>query len=177
MGLWVHDLDKMVDYFTRLFGFIVSDRGITRGTPIAFLTLDPGAHHQVVLAQGRPAELAFNVLQQISFKTDSLAAVRAYYEALRSEPVTQIQGITHGNAWSVYFRDPEDNRTEIYCDTPWHVAQPFGVPMDYALPEEEIVRLTQELIRDKPTFSTFEEFSRETAAKIEAKRAQPALQI
>ena len=173
MGLWVHDLDKMVDFYTRVFGFIVSDRGVTRGSPIAFLTLEPGAHHQVVMAEGRPEKIDFNILQQISFKTDTLANVRAYYQALQSEPVTQLQGITHGNAWSVYFRDPEDNRTEVYCDTPWHVAQPFGVPMDYAQPEDEIVKQTLALIRDKPTFSTFDEFRAETGRKLTAKRGAP----
>lgn len=171
MGLWVHDLDKMVAFYTRVFGFIVSDRGVTRGSPIAFLTLDPGAHHQIVMAEGRPAELVFNPIQQISFKTDKLASVRAYYKALQSESVTNIQGITHGNAWSIYFQDPENNRTEVYCDTPWHVAQPFGVPIDMALPEDEIMRRTQELIRDKPTYSTFDEWSRETETKLAIKRA------
>jgi catechol 2,3-dioxygenase-like lactoylglutathione lyase family enzyme len=174
MGLWVHDLDKMVGFYTRVFGFHVSDRGVSRGNPIAFLTLDPGAHHQIVLVKGRPAELAFNPIQQISFKTDSLANVRAYHKALQSEPVTAIQGITHGNAWSVYFQDPENNRTEVYCDTPWHVAQPFGVPMDMSLPEEEIRRLTLEAIHDKPTYTSFDEWSRDTAVKIDAKR-EPAL--
>jgi catechol 2,3-dioxygenase len=171
MGLWVHDLDRMVAFYTRLYGFLVSDRGEARGSRIAFMTLDSGSHHQLVMQEGRPAEISFNILQQISFRTDSLASVRAYHAALRSEPVSQIQGITHGNAWSVYFHDPEGNRSEIYCDTPWHVAQPFGVPIDLALPEDEIVRLTQDLIRDKPTLMPMESFKAETAARLAAGRA------
>jgi len=170
MGLRVHDIDKMVAFYTRFFGFMVSDRGETRGHRVAFLTLDPRSHHQIVMEDGRPPKIDFNNIQQISFKTDTLANVRAYYKALQTEPVTGIRPISHGNAWSVYFQDPEDNRTEVYCDTPWHVAQPFGVPIDLALPEDEIVLLTQELIRDKPTYSTFEEFSRQTEAKLASKR-------
>ncbi len=171
MGLWVHDLDMMVGFYTRLYGFLVSDRGEARGSRIAFLTLDAGSHHQLVMQEGRPKEIDFNILQQISFKTDGLASVRAYHAALQSEPVTDIRGITHGNAWSVYFHDPEGNRSEVYCDTPWHVAQPFGVPIDLALPEAEIVRRTEELIRDKPTLKPFDEFRAETAAKLAAGRA------
>ncbi len=166
MGLWVHDLDRMVDFYTRLYGFLVSDRGEARGSRIAFLTLDAGSHHQLVMQEGRPKEIDFNILQQISFKTNSLASVRAYHAALLAEPVTDIRGITHGNAWSVYFHDPEGNRSEVYCDTPWHVAQPFGVPIDLALAEDEIVRQTQELIRDKPTLKPMDEYAAETAAKL-----------
>jgi catechol 2,3-dioxygenase-like lactoylglutathione lyase family enzyme len=171
MGLRVHDIDKMVAFYTRFFGFHVADRGETRGHRVAFLTLDPNSHHQIVMEDGRPEKIDFNNIQQISFKTDGLASVRAYWKALQTEAVTDIRPITHGNAWSVYFQDPEDNRTEIYCDTPWHVAQPFGVPIDYSLPEPEILRFTQELIRDKPTYSSFEEFRRTTATKLDAKLA------
>lgn len=170
MGLRVHDLDKMVAFYTRFLGFHVSDRGETRGHRVAFLTLDPSSHHQIVMEDGRPAKLDFNNIQQVSFKTDSLANVRAYWRALKAEPVTEIRPITHGNAWSVYFQDPEDNRTEIYCDTPWHVSQPFGVPIDYDLPEAEIMRITEALIRDKPTYSSFDDFRRDTAARIEKLR-------
>ena len=171
LGLWVHDLDRMVAFYTRFFGFTLSDRGETRGHRVAFLTLDPDSHHQVVMEDGRPDKVDFNTIQQISFKTNGLAGVRAYWKALQSEPVTGIRPITHGNAWSVYFQDPEDNRTEIYCDTPWHVAQPFGVEIDYSLSEAEIMRITQDMIRNSPTYSSFEEFRRETARKIGATRA------
>ena len=166
MGLRVHDIDKMVAFYTRFFGFMVSDRGETRGHRVAFLTLDPASHHQIVMEDGRPEKIDFNNIQQISFKTDGLTQVRAYWRALQSEPVTGIRPITHGNAWSVYFQDPEDNRTEIYCDTPWHVAQPFGVPIDLSLSEAEIEAKTLELIRNSPTYSSFEEFSRATAKKL-----------
>src|SRR3954466_8352488 len=126
MGLWVHDLGAMESFYTRIYGFHLSDRGHVRGTDYAFLTLDPNVHHQLVLASGRPAEISFNVLNQISFKVSSLADLRRFYTALQREPrVTDIRPMTHGNAWSVYFADPEGNRSEIFADTPWHVAQPF----------------------------------------------------
>ena len=166
MGLRVHDIDKMVAFYTRFFGFTVSDRGETRGHRVAFLTLDPDSHHQVVMEDGRPEKVDFNTIQQISFKTDGLGLQRFVVGAHAGEPVTGIRPITHGNAWSVYFQDPEDNRTEIYCDTPWHVAQPFGVEIDLSLPEAEIMRITQDMIRNSPTYSTFEEFRRATAVKL-----------
>jgi len=55
----------------------------------------------------------------------TLADLRALNDVLASDHrVTQIVPLTHGNAWSVYFRDPELNGVEVFIDTPWHVRQP-----------------------------------------------------
>jgi catechol 2,3-dioxygenase len=37
---------------------------------------------------------------------------------------------THGNAMSIYFRDPEGNRLEVFMDTPWYCEQPLREPID-----------------------------------------------
>ena len=59
VGVFVTDLNKMVDFYTRVLGLVVSDRNEMKdGREIAFLTLDPREHHQVVFATGRPADLA-----------------------------------------------------------------------------------------------------------------------
>ena len=44
--------------------------------------------------------------------------------------------MNHGNSWSLYFNDPEDNTVEIYMDTPWYVAQPFADDLDLDLPDD-----------------------------------------
>ena len=41
------------------------------------------------------------------------------------ERVRYAVPVTHGNAVSVYFADPEGNGIEVFCDTPWHVRQPI----------------------------------------------------
>jgi catechol 2,3-dioxygenase-like lactoylglutathione lyase family enzyme len=168
VGLWVADLDMMTEFYCRMYDFHLSDRGVARGTEFAFLTLDPGSHHQLVLATGRPAEVSFNVLNQISFKVESLGDVRRFYQALKGEAVTDIRPMTHGNAWSVYFQDPENNRSEIFTDTPWYVRQPFGEPIDLELPEEEIIRRTEEMIAGDQTRRPFDDWREETARKISA---------
>ena len=38
--------------------------------------------------------------------------------------------VTHGNALSVYFLDPEGNRVELLIDTPWYVPQPHRLVVD-----------------------------------------------
>ena len=43
---------------------------------------------------------------------------------------TDMRVTSHGNAWSCYFKDPEGNTVEAYLDTPFHVPQPHGEPLD-----------------------------------------------
>ena len=45
--LYVSDLDNMLDYYTRVLGFAVADRGpMGENAPeIVFLSQDPGEHH------------------------------------------------------------------------------------------------------------------------------------
>ena len=114
MGVFVTDINKMVDFYTRVLGLVVSDRDVRKdGTEIAFMTLDPHEHHQVVFATGRPADLNYNVIQQLSFRAPSLSALRETYVALKGEPILELGPISHGNALSAYFRDPEGNRVDI----------------------------------------------------------------
>jgi len=168
MAIFVHDLEKMVDFYTRVVGLTVSDRGRsnTAETELAFMSCDPGEHHQFVLASGRPDYATFSVAQQISFLVDSLEEVRLMYHRLRAEEGVRIdRTVTHGNAWSVYFFDPEGNRIEIYCHTPWHVPQPHVHPVDFALPADVIMKLTEAHCREDPGFMTVKE-----REKVMAKR-------
>ena len=126
MGIHVRDVERMRDFYTHLLGFVVTDEGETPKRRFAFLSGSADEHHQVVLAGGRPDDVPFNVLNQISFKLDSLATLRAVAGKLEGEGVTESEPVNHGNAWSVYSFDPEGNRTEAFIDSPWQVAQPLG---------------------------------------------------
>ena len=55
--------------------------------------------------------------------------------------------VTHGNALSVYFLDPEGNRVEFLIDTPWHVPQPYRIPVDLSLPDEELWASIEQHVR------------------------------
>ena len=51
VGLYVHDVPKMIDFYTKVLGFVVSD-GAEDGR-ITFLSRNPSDHHQVgTLASG-----------------------------------------------------------------------------------------------------------------------------
>ena len=166
-GIWVTDFADMIAFYRGIFNFHVSDEGrYPDGKRLIFLTLDPTAHHTFVIAEGRPAGSPSTV-NQLSFRTDSLASVRHYWERVTRAPVQRWVTITHGNAWSVYFWDPEGNRVEVFCDTPWHVPQPCGVPIDFAAKsDDEIYEFTRKLAQDLDGFKAFDDWRSETAREM-----------
>jgi len=174
-GIHVHDLEPMQDFYTRVLGLLVMDRGSLPGGPtLAFLSRDPDQHHQLVLVTGRPADAGYNVVNQISFKLPTLADLKALYARVRAEGVTQFRVVTHGNAWSVYFADPEGNRVELFVDTPWHTPQPFAEPFDIDADEAQIVDRTEAICRARPGFSSRAEWRRRQVNRLAADAVAPA---
>ena len=165
-GIFVTDINRMVDFYTRFLGFAVSDRGPNPNGEIVFMTRDPREHHQLVMASGRPADLPFNVINQISLRVDSLGTLRELYQGLKDEPVEILGPISHGNALSVYFRDPEKNRVELLIDTPWYVPQPHRVPVDIMQADDKVWAWIEKECRDTPGFKTRKEWMAEIERKI-----------
>ena len=176
MVLNVHDMDKMVDFYTRVLGFELMDRGPLNsarvgGGEIVFLSQAANHHHQVAFVEGRGDPEPSNNTNHIAYRSSgTLADLRALLNVLEAEPaVTNILPLTHGNAWSIYFRDPECNGLEIFIDSPWHVQQPQGEPLDLKASDEEIVAKTEAKFRDRPEFGPIDEFyARRTAHLAEA---------
>jgi catechol-2,3-dioxygenase len=177
VGIHVTDIERMVDFYTRVLRFVVSDRGkTTQGNgDIVFMTRDPAEHHQFVMATGRPADLQYNIVNQLSFRVDSLQTLRDLHEELKAESGVKILGpITHGNALSVYFLDPEGNRIEFLIDTPWHVPQPFRIPVDLSLSDEKLWASIETHVRATPGFKPMAEWKAEIKKKIENATRQTA---
>jgi catechol-2,3-dioxygenase len=170
-GFFVRDIERMAEFYTRLLGFAISDRGeldTPRGkVAFVFLTRDPREHHQIVLASGRPDELAFNAINQISFRMQDFAGLREMHRALQSEKgVSEIAPVSHGNALSVYFRDPEGNRIELFVDTPWYVDQPMRIPMDMSLSDAALWKWAEETARALPGYQPVEEWRAELGRRL-----------
>jgi len=167
VGVFVNDLPKIVDFYTRVLGLVISDRAVRNdGGEIVFMTLDPREHHQVVFASGRPAELTYNMIQQLSFRAESLTSLREIYAALKREKIVELGPISHGNAISAYFRDPEGNRLEVFIDTKWHVPQPCAAPLDLTQPEAEIMGFVERQVAALPGVSMRSDWERERMAKF-----------
>jgi catechol 2,3-dioxygenase len=165
MGIYVADLARMEDFYTRVLGFAVTDRGELGATTIVFLSLDPREHHQIILASGRK-DAGFNPINQISFRLSELAALRQMAQRLKNEGVQDLAPVSHGNALSVYFRDPEGNRLELFVDTPWYVRQPLRLPMDLSLPDAELWAWAEAEARKQPDFQRVEEWRAQIARRI-----------
>jgi len=166
-GINVTDLGRMEDFYTRVIGLLVSDRGaLPDGPTLVFLSRDPDEHHQMVLVTGRPPGVDHNVVNQISFKLPALADLKAMHARAREEGIKQFRIVTHGNAWSVYFADPEGNRVELFVDTPWHTPQPYAEPFDIEAPVEAILAATEALCRSRPGFASRAEWRQAQVARM-----------
>ena len=167
--LAVRDLDRMVAFYTDVLGFHISNRGepVPGMGEMVFLTQDPTAHHQIVLVQtAEPAPRAFVLADHLAFRTGSLDELRVIGQRLVDAEVTSVIPISHGNAWSLYFTDPEGNGLECFVDTPFHVAQPYADGLDLAAPDDEIEATTRGKLEGLPEFQLFDDWRQAMAARL-----------
>ena len=155
MGFYVTDLARMTQFYTEVMGFTQTDEGNLGTVQLVFLSRDPSEHHQVVLATGRPEGLSFNLINQLSFRVRDLATLRSVHNhALTFDGVHDMQCATHGNAVSIYFRDPEGNRIEVFLDTPWYCEQPLREAIDIHQSDEAIMARAQAIAQSRPKFQS-----------------------
>jgi catechol-2,3-dioxygenase len=58
----------------------------------------------------------------------------------------------------VYFKDPEGNGVEIFCDSPFHVQQPQVQEWDPQMDIEPLTSWTKETFESENEFGPIEEF-------------------
>jgi len=167
VGIYAHDKPLLERFYSTVLGLMVTDSGQGRGgTELTFLSASPGNHHQLVLVSGRPDTSGFNPINQISFMVDSLADLRVVHRRALDNGASEMRVISHGNAWSCYFKDPEGNTVEAYLDTPFHVPQPHGRPLDLNKSDEEILRETEDACRADPGFMMMDAFQASLAVRL-----------
>ena len=167
MGISVFDADRMAAFYHRLLGMEETDRGVIAGDrTIVFLSRSPADHHQIALVSGRTAEET--TVGQVSFRVSTLDDLRAMKAAAEAdEEAGPIRQVTHGNAWSIYFPDPEGNTVEAFVDSPYHVQQPVAEPFDLARPDEELIEQLERDFGSDPSFRPIEEWRAEFAARLD----------
>jgi catechol 2,3-dioxygenase len=150
----------MIAFYTSVFRMQVSDKGPGRTFPymLAFLSGTPDQHHQLVLVQNRPVGSQSTVMQ-ISFMVETLDDLREAKTRALQHGATEMRGLNHGNAISIYFADPEKNTVEVYLDTPWYVSQPHGDPLDLDDSDTKIWADTELVVRADPSFMPVEEWA------------------
>ena len=167
VGLYAHDKQRLERFYTTVLGLMVTDSGTARsGMEITFMSSNPGNHHQFVIVGGRPDTSGFNPINQISFMVDSLSDLREVHRRALDNGASDMRVTSHGNAWSCYFKDPEGNTVEAYLDTPFHVPQPHGEPLDLTKSDDEILRETEASCRADPGFMMMKDFQELLARRL-----------
>jgi len=149
VGIYTQDLMKMRDFYTRVIGLQVADEDLD-GRGMCFLSADPvSEHHEFVLMKGRNTPEEMQLVQQISFKVPTIQDLREYKKRIEEEELKIDRIVSHGNAFGMYFFDPENNRVELYYRTGFPVPQPHGDPLDLSRSDEELITDARELLYTK----------------------------
>lgn len=170
----VRDGAAMAKFYTEVLGFQVTDRGLLTRGPAAgreliFMSHSPDEHHQIILIPSNDGGPGGTGIGHVAFRVDTLDGVRRVFEKVRALPHAKPEPVSHGNTWSVYFRDPEDNRIEVFTQIPWHANQPCRFDVDYDLPDAELKAAT---LRDAQHLAGFT--SNEAWAEAFTKRFEEA---
>jgi catechol-2,3-dioxygenase len=167
--LKVRDLEGMISFYEDLLDFRVADRGPLgpEGAPeIVFMSGSSSDHHQMALLAARGPEEASS-LDHNAFRVDELANVKTMFgRASADERAVQVMPLTHGNAISVYFRDPEGNGIEVFWDSPWHAKQPAVSGWDPSLSDEQVLAAVEKDYRDHPEFGPMEDYRAQMAERF-----------
>ena len=149
VGIYAEDLMKQRDFYTRVMGLQIADEDLeNRG--MVFMSADPvSEHHEFVLMKGRVTSDDAKVIQQISFKVLTIDDMREYKHRLEAENLKIERIVSHGNAFGMYFFDPEGNRVEIYYRTGFPVPQPHGDLIDLERSNEELIADARDLLVTK----------------------------
>lgn len=163
----VADLDKVVPFYTDILGFQVTDRGhINDETEIAFMSQDPENHHQIALAGTLKDKEGRSNFGHVAFRMESLDDLRALKKRLDSEGIAIGRELSHGNAWSLYFADPEGNGVECFVDTPFHVSQPQGKPTNIDLDDAALLDKTRADFQQEPEFGPYADWQEAMRRKL-----------
>jgi len=148
VGIFANDFMKQRDFYSRVIGLQIADENLERG--MCFMSTDPVAeHHEFVIMKGRDADANAKVIQQISFKVPTIQDLREYKARLEAEQITIERIVSHGNAFGMYFFDPEGNRIELYYRTGMPVPQPHGDLIDLSRSDEDLLADARHLLVTK----------------------------
>jgi len=114
--LSVRDAARSRDFYTRTLGLKVAHEDLERGA--VFLSFGR-EHHDLALFQtatGEPPDAAQPGMHHMAWQLGSFEELQDAYRELRSIDVPIESTVEHNVTRSIYFRDPDGNRVELYCD-------------------------------------------------------------
>ncbi|WP_144186873.1 VOC family protein [Elioraea rosea] len=143
LGLVVGDLARMRHFYAEVLDLAVTDSGISarRGREMVFLSGEAGVHHALMLVEGERG--ASGGLDHIAFTVPSLAALRGVRDRAAACGAAGLRAADHGNAWSIYFVDPEGNAVEVFVPAPFAMTQPSSRALDLDRSDDDIIAETK----------------------------------
>ena len=112
----VRDAAKSKEFYTRTLGLRVAHEDLDRGT--VFLSFGR-THHDLALFQmatGEPPDAKQPGLHHMAWQLGDFEELQAAYRELKAIGVPVESTVEHNVTRSVYFRDPDGNRVELFCD-------------------------------------------------------------
>ncbi len=112
----VRDAARSREFYTRTLGLRVAHEDLAQGT--VFLSFGR-EHHELALFQmatGEAPEATQPGLHHMAWQLGTFEELQAAYRELKAMEVPVESTIEHNVTRSVYFRDPDGNRVELYCD-------------------------------------------------------------
>tara|TARA_Y100001947_G_C10249395_1_gene265171 strand:+ start:360 stop:854 length:495 start_codon:yes stop_codon:yes gene_type:complete len=130
----------MKDFYSNFMGMTLTKVG-----PLgAFFSADPeGVDHEIALITGRTSMDDPHWIQQISMRVDSLDDLRDFKRRINERGFQLDRIVTHASAIGCYFRDPENNPTEVFWLTGHTSWAQIGIPIDIDQSDEAVMAEVQ----------------------------------
>lgn len=136
IGFYVHDLELMMEFYENFMGM-----QLTKVGPLgAFFSADPeSCDHEIALINGRPSLEDPKWIQQVSMRVESLDDLRDFKRRVHERGYQLDRIVSHASAIGMYFRDPENNPTEVFWLTGHTSWAQVGIPIDIDRRDEDVM--------------------------------------
>jgi catechol 2,3-dioxygenase len=153
--LKVRDLERSKKFYAEVLGLQIMK--VEPSIRMAFFASSGRDHHEIAAIEidGNAIDSQPNAvgLSHVAFRLRDEEHLRAAYAELKRHAVKIISGVNHGVTKSIYFRDPDGNLLEVYCD---------GLPEELAnFPDPYMGMGALDFAKDAPDFmEAFDELSK-----------------